>query len=153
MAGPTVGILLKEELNEHAKEEILAFIQSVSNKVQGNDFWVNSSPLGYDLGPDYPEEIDEYSNIEKLIGWAPKEIIGLYAMCNGECDHIALGEVALGISRLVGGKVAFNHLLAGYTTDNAILNVPGVVTYNGESILNPEVLELWLRHKDFQMVK
>jgi hypothetical protein len=153
MAGPIVGILLKEELSEHAKEKILAFIQSVSNKVQGNDFWVNGSPLGYNLGPDYPEEIDEYSYIEKLIGWAPKDIIGLYAMCNGNRDHIALGEVALGISRIVDGKVAFNHLIAGYTTDNAILNNSGVVTYDGESILNPEVLELWLRHKDFQMVK
>lgn len=153
MAGPTVSILLKEELNDHAKEEILAFIKSISDKVNGNDFWVNGSPLGYVLGPDYPEEIDEYSSIKKIIGWPPKDIIGLYAMVNGNHDHIALCKVALGISTIGGGKIAFHHLLESYTEDSAILNNPGVVTYDSESILNPEVLELWLRHKDFYMVK
>ena len=95
MAGPTVGILLKEKLSEVAKCEILAFIESVANEVSGNEFWINGAPLGYEFGPDYPEEIDEYSEADALIGWVPKDIIGLYAMCNGERDHIALGEVAL----------------------------------------------------------
>ncbi|MFV1872099.1 MAG: DUF6368 family protein [Oleiphilus sp.] len=153
MAGPTVSILLKEESNEHDKEEILVFIESISDKVHGNDFWVNGSPLGYVLRPDYPEEIDEYSSLKKIIGWSPKGIIGLYAMCNDNHDHFVLGKVALGISKIVSGKIAFHHLLKRYTEDNAILNNPGVVTYDSESILNPEVLELWLRHKDFCMVK
>ena len=42
-----------------------------------------------------------------LIGWAPKDTIGLYAMCNGERDHIALGEVAFGIAKIVNGRNRF----------------------------------------------
>ncbi len=153
MAGPTVGILLEEKLSENAKEEILAFIQSISNEVRGKDFWVNGGPLGYEFGPDYPEEINEYAPLRTLIGWAPKDIIGLYAMCNGERDHVALGEVAFGIAKLVNGKIAFGHLLSRYTQDAEILEDPGVVEYQEESIINPELFGRWLRHRDFQMVK
>ncbi len=153
MAGPTVGILIKEKLSESAKEQILGFIQSVSSEVQGKRFGVNGGPLGYEFGPSYPEEIDEYSGLEAIIGWAPKDIIGLYAMCNGDRDHIALGEVALGIAKIVNGKIAFCHELSRYTQDLEILENQGVVEYEQESIISPELFGVWLQHKDFRMVK
>lgn len=153
MAGPTVGILLKNKLSENGKEEILAFIESISNEVQGNNFWVNGGPLGYQFGPDYPEEIDEYAGCSSLIGWAPKDIIGLYAMCNGDRDHIALGEATLGIAKIVGGKIAFCHILGRYTNVPEILNDPGVMEYDQESIISTDLFERWLKHSDFRMVK
>ncbi len=153
MAGPTVAILLKEKLTEFAKEEILAFIKTISNEVRDKDFWVNGVPLGYEFGPDYPEEIDEYSGAGPLISWVPKDIISLYAMCNGEQDHVALGEVTLGIAKIVGGKVAFCHVLSHYTEDTELLNDSDLVEYEQESIIGPELFERWLKHKDFRMVK
>ncbi|WP_444946598.1 DUF6368 family protein [Microbulbifer sp. VTAC004] len=153
MAGPTVGILLKEKLGDDAKREILAFIQSVSSEIRGNDFWVYGGSFGYEFGPDYPEEIEEYAGVSNLLGWLPKDIIGLYAMCNGDRDHQSLGEVTLGIAEIVNGSIAFCHVLSRYTSDPEILEHPGVVEYEHESIISRELFEQWLKHPDFRMVK
>jgi len=153
MAGPTVEILLKEKLSEVAKYEILVFIESVGDEVRGKDFWINGRPLGYEFGPDYPEEIDEYSEAGTLIGWVPKDIIGLYAMCNGERDHIALGEVTLGVAKIADGIIAFCDLLSRYTDDVDILNHPGGVKFEEESLISQDLFQRWLHHKDFRMVK
>ncbi|WP_428240775.1 DUF6368 family protein [Gynuella sp.] len=56
-------------------------------------------PLGYEFDPDYPKEIEKYAGASKLLGWPPKGIIGLYAMCNGNRDHKALGEIRFGIAK------------------------------------------------------
>ena len=153
MTGPTVGILLEDKLSDTAKEEVLAFIHSVSDEVRGRDFWVNDSPFGYEFGPDYPEELDEYAELNLLTEWKPKDIIGLYSMCNSKRDHRVLGEVTLSIVKIVRGKVAFNSLLNNYTSDPVILNDPSTIEFKNESIINPENFERWLQHKDFRMVK
>ena len=154
MAGPTVGILLKEKLNESVKEEILMFIHSVSNEVCDTDFRVNDRPLGYIFGPEFPEQIEYYSGVRgTMLDWAPKDIIVLYAMCNQEIDHISLGEVTLGITKIVDASIAFCDVLSSYTSDSEILKSSGVVEYGQESIISPQLFERWLKHQDFRMVK
>lgn len=153
MAGPTVGILIRNKLDATARIEIMQYIQVLADKVRGEDFWVNGAPLGYELGPAYPGEINEYSGIEASIGWSPQDIIGLYAMSNGELDHRVLAYVALDIARMVDGRIAFSDLLCHYTEDLEMLNDPGVCEYEHESVLTPDLLRRWLEHDDFRMVK
>ena len=74
-------------------------------------------------------------------------------MCNGERDHIALGEVTLGIAKIVHGRIAFCHVLSRYTDDPEILNDPGVVEFEEESLISLDLFERWLQHRDFRMVK
>ena len=152
MAGPTVGILIKDELGDAARTEILAYVDRIADRVRGEDFWVDEAPLGYELGPAYPDEIEEYSGVKALIGWSPRDIIGLYAMSNRERDHRALAAVTLDIARIVDGRIAFSDLLGHYTKDSVMLNDPGVCEYEHESIITPELFERWLAHDDFRMV-
>ena len=74
-------------------------------------------------------------------------------MCNGERDHKALGKVTLGIVEIVKGKIAFCDTLARYTNDPEILNDPGVVEFDSESIISTQLFSRWLEHTDFGMVK
>ncbi|WP_431689217.1 DUF6368 family protein [Hahella sp. NBU794] len=153
MAGPTVGILIREKISATGKQSLHVFVTSISNAINGENFWVDSRPLGYAIGPEYAEEIAEYSRAHSVIGWEPKDIIGLYAMCNDAQDHILLGKVALSIARLFNGWIAFHNPLSLYTNDPDIVMDKGIIDIQGESLISPDLFERWLQHPDFCMVK
>jgi Family of unknown function (DUF6368) len=153
MAGPTVGILAPKKLDEQTKNAILEYIYKVAEKVTGINFWVNSRPFIYSLGPDYAEEIEEYSKLNEIFGCNPLDIIGLSAMCNDTVDHQELGKLTLEIAILVNGVVAFGNSLNYYTSDPQILGSKEFVEFEGESIINVSLFSVWLKHADFRMVK
>jgi len=153
MAGPTVGILVPKKLDDETKKNILEYFHRVANDIRGKDFGINGCPFIYDLGPEYPEELDEYTNITEALGWQPQDIVGLYAMCNGKEDHIELGKLTLAITKIVNGKVAFCDLLSRFTDDPTILKSEDTFEFDGESIIGVKLFEEWLKHPDFYMVK
>ncbi len=111
MEMPTAGILVQDKLDETAKEKVLAFIHSISTEVGAKSFRVNGCLLGYELGPGYPEEMEEYSGSSTFIGWTPKDIIGLRVVSNDDKDHAVLDEVTAGIADAVNGIITFCHTL------------------------------------------
>ncbi len=115
---PTAGILVQDKLDETAKEKVLAFIHSISNDVSANSFRVNGCLLGYELGPGYPEEMEEYSGSSTFIGWTPKDIIGLRVVSNDDKDHAVLDEVTAGIADAVNGIITFCHTLKTHLAAN-----------------------------------
>lgn len=153
MAGPTVGILVSQKIDKKLTDEILKYIYEIAGEVRRNDFWVDGHPLIYSLGPDYPEELDDYIGIEKWLGWLPKDIIGLCAMCNDLEDHIVLGKITLAIAKIVNGSVMFGNSLNFYTSDPTILESKDYFEFEGESIIGVNLFSEWLSHKDFCMVK
>lgn len=124
MEGISAGVLVKYKLDELDKVRVLAYIRSISNEVGDTIFWVNGSPLGYELGSDNPRAIEEYSSCKKLIGWAPKDIIGLYVWSNSDKDRTALGEVASGIAEIVSGVSTFTKTLKRVSETMEELNDP-----------------------------
>ncbi|MES2824806.1 MAG: DUF6368 family protein [Pseudomonadota bacterium] len=153
MAGPTVGILVPIKIDQKISDEISKYIYERADEVRRSDFWIDGHPLIYSLGPDYPEELDDYSGIESSLGWQPKDIIGLCAMCNGREDHIKLGEITLAVARIVNGYVMFGSSLNFYTSDPAILESEDFFEFKDESIIGVDLFSKWLNHKDFYMVK
>lgn len=153
MAGPTVGILVSQKIDQKLTDEILKYIHEIADEVHRSDFWVDGHPLIYSLGPDYPEELDDYVGIENWLGWQPKDIIGLCAMCNDREDHIVLGEITLAIAKITNGSVMFGNPLNLYTSDPTILESKDCFEFEGESIIGVNLFSKWLSHKDFCMVK
>lgn len=152
--GPTVGILLPQVLDDEAKSAILAMINDIADPVYGKKFWVNGCPLSYSFGPMYPELLDEeFLGVEERLGWHPKDMIELCAMCNGEDDHLELGNIALAVAKLVNGKVMFGNLLEAYTSDPQMLESMDFFNFDGVSIIGLEAFSKWLAHPDFCMVK
>jgi hypothetical protein len=153
MAGPTVGILVPKKLDEQTKRLVLEYVHKVSEQTNERNFWVSSRPFIYVLGPDYPEELDEYSELNKFSNWSPKDIIGVSAMCNDIIDHIELGKLTLEIANLVNGKIDFGNSLNYYTSDPLLLESKDLLEFEGESIIGIHLFSLWLKHADFRMVK
>jgi hypothetical protein len=109
MAGPVAGILLPDKMTEGTKAGIRVEIQRMSTIVEGDNFWIQNEPFILILGEEYEGQMDEYKDngVPSLIGWVPHDEVSFAAMCNGDQDHLLLGELCLRFVRKLGGLVNF----------------------------------------------
>lgn len=71
------------------------------------------SPITLGIGFEYEERVIDFEErgYREVIGWIPKDEIGVSAGCNGEKDHRALAEVCVLILRHIGGLIDFGSSL------------------------------------------
>ncbi len=175
MAGPTSSILFDSIPSELTWEEIENMIKKVSNKVDGNDFWVINTesingtvstaegrPFGivkHKIDADYYEYTEkEILQIKDYFGFNPKFDLGIYAMCNREIDHKILGEITLYLSEKFNGLIDFGgHLTCPIDKMNGetweiLYETSGGMTavYN---VADVDFMKEWLNHKNFRMIK
>ena len=153
MAGPTVTILLPYKLDSLPKPAVIELVAEISEKIEGEHFWVEGRPFAYGCGSDYSEDLLEYVELSSLLGWQPKDMVGLSAMCNGDQDHRLLGRITLEIARHLNGVIAFDGPMARYTSDSKFIETNETLKYGHGSILSVQNFEAWLSHPDFRMVK
>ncbi|MBN1765598.1 MAG: hypothetical protein JW860_10100 [Sedimentisphaerales bacterium] len=159
MAGPTVDIITKHQIDKSREDTIRAFIKIYAGNLEGTDFDINNHPFSYEIGDEYEGELEELHILEKFLGWIPRDILGLIAYCNSNEDHEHLGKICYGLLDVLDGVVDFGGPLGDETNDQVILKNPGVYTYHLEevscplTVMTPEAFQLWLHHKDFKMCK
>ena len=156
MAGPTASVLLAQSLTDEQRLSVWGVIAELSDHVESNDFWVQTRPFIMTCGPEYPEELEEHiaAGLPDLIGWTPKDTIGLIAMCNQQVDHRLLGQICVRIARLLDGVVDFG----GELDFSASVRHVGLFSAcNVEEakyhVGNVEFLDWWLVQPDFRMIK
>jgi len=175
MAGPTSSIIFKSPPSESMWFEIMNMLQKISDKIDGDDFWVtstkpidgtviaNGQPFGIEknvIGSDYYDYSDEeIKTIQNLVGFAPKYELGIYAMCNGQVDHRILGELTFHIAKCFHGIVDFN----GKLDKDVIKGIPGKIwdiSYEisggidaNYHICDIEFMKNWLENENFRMIK
>jgi hypothetical protein len=175
MAGPTSAVLFETIPTEQIWGEIENVIHKISNKVEGNDFWVISTefingtikktdgrPFGIEkhkIDADYYNfSEEEILMIKNYVGFNPKFNLGIYAMCNSEIDHKILGELTLYLAENYDGLIDFGGQLTNqpnelkgeiweipYETSGGMMNV-----YN---VADAEFLRNWLNNENFSMIK
>ena len=175
MAGPTSSILLDTIPNEHIWGEIENIIRNISDKVEGNDFWVTSTesingsvkntdgrPFGIEKHKidsnyyNYSEE--EISMIKDYVGFNPKFDLGLYAMCNREIDHKILGELTLYIADKFKGLIDFGGQISILLDEitGEIWEIPYETAGGMTAVYNVadvNFMKNWLSNKNFRMIK
>lgn len=113
MAGPTASIIVPDSMNDELRADIRADVKRMSTKVDADDFWIQGRPFILTLGPEYEGELEEYvtDGVPQVIGWTPRDTIGLAAMCNERQDHLILGHLCLHFVRKTNGLVDFGGAL------------------------------------------
>lgn len=176
MSGPGACILLRVALDADRVLKVRDEIRGLSSHVSGDDFWVDDRPFIVVFGPEHTERLDELrrSALPKLLGWTPRDILSIAAMCNQDMDHRLLGELCLRFATQLGGIVSFGGSLPGcgdlprdgpsaplreekldglagtlFTLSHLTLNDE----YATEHLGDVEFLRAWLKHPHFRMVK
>lgn len=169
--GPTVSIVLDQQLDAAALHALEAFLSSVRKispmKTERNQHSWNLLPeageclcdvtawngnIGEAYGS-YELDASELDQIESVIGFRPAGQIQVDAFCNGENDHRFAGEIALGLLELFGGMADFGGVLTNAGTfEGRLLNL-----YEGDEIssqfADKEFLESYLKSPDFRLIK
>ncbi len=125
MAGPVVGVLLREPLVKAQLKEIDQWLRSVATRVDGAqgrrgewELWMDGAPVGcpsgepqctiivsvqgpdpYGFGLDPIEDPEMVEEIGTAIGHRPAQEILVIAMCNGRIDHCLIARLALHLAR------------------------------------------------------
>ena len=115
MSGPAASILLRCALDADCVREVRDAIRRRASGVSGDDFWVDDRPFVVVFGPEYPEDLDELlrEGLSAPLGWTPREVLTVAAMCNQDVDHRLLGELCLRLATQLGGIVSFGGSLPG----------------------------------------
>lgn len=176
MAGPTAGILLQEPLTETKVAHIRDAIDRLTERWEGNNFWIDGRPFIICFGEEYEGELQEVvsQGLPEVLGWTPGDSITIAAMCNQRIDHELLGRLCHQLARSLVGVVDFGGTIAaGPTVARERRTQPMKVERPGEhagvlfatSYLgvdgqwhanhygDAEFLEAWLKSPDFRMVK
>lgn len=153
MSGPTVAILVPAKLTEFQSRLVQDCVVSMADRVEGENLSISGRPFILELGPETADELLEFEGLSAIGALVPRDIIGIYAMCNNDEDRKILGSLAASIARAVEGSIAFGSALYRYTSDEHLLGHPGHIEINGESIMSIELFQKWLEHNDFRMVK
>lgn len=175
MAGPTASILLESTPTNIMWKELHQTIQAISDKVEGDDFWVVSTASingtitteygrafgieKYEIGSDfchYGE--DEILIIKEYVGFLPKYDIGIYAMSNSKMDHKILGELLLYLAEQLKGVINFGGKLNLNKSDikGDIWEIPYQASSDMTAVYHVsdvEFMKNWLKNNDFKMVK
>lgn len=175
MAGPTSSILFDTIPSEQTLGEMKNVIQKISDKVDGNDFWVINTEIihgtvktaeGRPFGIEkhkidlnyYEYTEDEILMIKDFVGFNAVFDLGIYAMCNREIDHKILGELTLYLAEKFNGLIDFGgHLtnqsdrMKGKTWEIPYETSIGMTAvYN---VADVDFMKDWLNNKNFRMIK
>ena len=175
MAGPCACIYLPVDLDATLNKKVRSIMSDVSTRVEGDDFWVNSTlsingSYSGDARPffvtlnDASNELelgDDATLFENVLGWRPRLALGLAAMCNQQQDHQILGELCCFVSRDLGGRISmhgdFNLACRNRAARKAFYDHPDLVTVDfgdsREHLFSPDALSVWMAHPEFRMIK
>jgi hypothetical protein len=157
MAGPAVTIILKTSLTDEQRSTIWERIRELTNDIEGEDFWINGRPFVLWFGEEI-EGIFSEIDYENVLGWIPKDAIGLAAMCNDEEGHIELAKLALEFALKYDGLINFDGVLneASKEISGKLWEVPyetgseeRCISHVGDT----EFLKSWINHEKFRMIK
>ncbi|MBN1911527.1 MAG: hypothetical protein JW818_17430 [Pirellulales bacterium] len=155
--GPTAGILVRNTLANKQQQAIRTAIAGLSEKVDGDNFWIQGRPLSVGFGPCDEDEEDFKILCDKL-GWTPQGCIDCSAGCNSDIDHRVLGEVCLHFVQLFNGVVDFCGELPASALDGPgklwslpYQSVMGIQCISHFS--DAEFLAWWLQQPEFYMIK
>ncbi len=177
MAGPGATILLPIQLGESGVAVVRAEIGKMADSVKGDDFPIAGRPFGTLVGPEYPEQMDDYAEqgLPGMIGWPPKDAVGFFAYSNDMQDHHILGKLCLHVARKYGGVIDFGgSLIAGKSVNEPwdklepafkklVEGLPGSIhtvqytSISGKSrvyhVGDADFLAAWMASPNFRMVK
>lgn len=148
MAGPCISILTPNRLSKSDEETIWNYLNSISNTVEGKDFWISGQPflVGF-------EEADEEEKALELNGWNPKSSIYYCAMCYNQASHVLLATIAIKTAELMKGMIILEGI-TGLTNNPAVLSVLGhIKTDNYGYIVEPSFLSYWIGEPEFRLLK
>jgi len=159
MAGPTASILVQRQVSEEQAALMRNKIAEMSNHIEGDDFWIEERPFLLIMGPEYEDELAEYSEdgFEELLGWLPTDIVSIAAMCNDQIDHVLLGKLCLRLGKVLEGIIDFGGQLP---TDGhkhqGLYAMPYTAAAGHECVSHVgtlKFLEWWIAQPNFGMVK
>lgn len=147
----------------------------MSERSEGDDFWVEERPFLVDFGQKSTSELDELTQaLGNVLGWTPRSSIMLAAMCNDRRDHQLLAQLCLRLASMFDGVVDFGGELlsepilnrSAPTTAVRVVAPSGLngrlfaisyMTANGEyatsHLGDAPFLASWINDPRFQMVK
>ncbi|WP_187805596.1 DUF6368 family protein [Aquipseudomonas alcaligenes] len=153
MAGPTAAILFKQHTNDVFLAEVKDLIEKNAEEVRGHNFWSDGMPFIFSLEWEWEGEKESYSELKRFTAWCPESQLVLAAMCNGDEDHIKLGELCALFATKLSGVVYFGLPLSQYTSDESILCHQEHFILDDTSLMGAQLMKKWLSHPDFRMVK
>lgn len=147
----SVTVLTPCSFSDSDKERVVDFIQSLSDTVVENGFWICGQPFGLGF-PDLNEEEAELV----MQGWSPGGAVRLDTYCGSKINHIMLGVLASRLARMFNGWIELDGALACVTGNPAVLTYDGkagrVQTSSGADVISPGVMDYWLGHDDFRLI-
>lgn len=176
MSGPAASILSRCALDADRVREVRDVIRSVASRVSGDDFWMDDRPFVVVIGPESPDDLDELldAGLAQVLGWTPRGILTLVAMCDQVADHRLLGALCLRFATQLGGIVSFGGPLSGRGAlprdrpstplrEDSVEGLAGTLftlsyptadhEYATAHLGDVELLRAWLTHPHFHMVK
>lgn len=174
MAGPCACVYLPTSIDASVIDAVRNTCASISDTVEGDDFWVTStiSIYGRYTGEGRPfiltvndasDELgDDVELFEDALGWRPQLAVGFAAMCNQQQDHQILAELCVFVCRRFGGVITmhgdFDLICRNREFRSQFFSHSGVATvvYDDDSrehLMSDELLELWMDHPEFRMLK
>jgi hypothetical protein len=137
---------------------------------------VDDRPFVVVIGPESPDDLDEllHAGLAQVLGWTPRGILTLVAMCDQVADHRLLGELCLRFATQLGGIVSFGGSLPGRGVlprdrpsaplrEDSVEGLAGTLftlsyptadhEYATAHLGDAELLRAWLTHPHFRMVK
>jgi len=167
---------VREPLGGEGKGQACQELIGCGAVFEGNDdFHVEGQPFLVSFGEAFPGAYEDLAHgLPSVLGWSPQDEISLAAMCNGDVDHRLLAELCLRLVRAFDGIVSFGGQLAigpslsganhvpPVRTENALgvrglLFATSYLTVNGDYATahfgDGDLLEAWLQHPRFRMVK
>lgn len=151
--GPAISILVREKLKNDLRSAVISKIHLLSDKVRGDDFWMEDAPFVYGFGWEMDVEQNEYNSLKDKIGWAPQDQLIFAALRNQPEDYFKLGDLCVTFTQMFKGYVEFGLPLSDYTQDRILLGHNEHVNFDQASLLGPSLMQLWRHHKDYWMVK
>jgi hypothetical protein len=148
MSGPCISILAPNHLSNSDKKAIWNYLNSISNGVEGEDFWISGQPFVVIF-----EEADEEEKVLELNGWNPKSSISYCAICNNQTSHVLLATLAIKTAELIKGMIVLEGITR-LTKSLVVLTLSGHIKINDEDyIVEPGFLCYWVGEPDFRLLK
>jgi hypothetical protein len=182
MAGPVASLLLRQPLTEDQLKDLEGWLNEVG-RITGVDnppderysadfVFTNFSPLVTDpanpsctflldlidpfTNEEFRYEDGEKESLQEKLGFVPKELILVSAMCNQPLDHRLLAHLLIELAGKFGADLMDLHGelnnrpdLPGKIIEIPSAEHPGFVPI----IVDVEFLKNWLNHPNFHMIK
>tara|TARA_B100000745_G_C20114635_1_gene381535 strand:- start:524 stop:982 length:459 start_codon:yes stop_codon:yes gene_type:complete len=151
--GPVADIILNDVIDNKFEIELRSFISSIGGAFYDRDIVYKKSSFLLTFGWSYPDEILEYSHLEKAAALKPTAKLNISANSNDESDHRHLGELCYAIVSKYSAVLEFCDNLNDRTSEPYLLQHPEHYSNGYTSQFGPDLLSLWLEYKYFHMVK